>query len=196
MKEDSLSEEMEEYLKARYRKKEKGEKAKVLTIEHEQGIKPASVSEMLKKLEKKGLLIYKPYYGAKLTKKGRKIGEKVTRKHRLIERFLGLIGIKRKVHEKACVLEHAIPDDVEKGIKKLLMQKGVPLANLRVGTKTRILGIMTDKKSAQRLKDMGLTKGTPITITKAAPFKGPIELSVRGTRLAVGRKLSARIFVK
>ena len=152
VEQEFLSEEMEEYLEAIYRKKEKKESAKAIAIARELNVKPASVSEMLKKLEKRGLLIYKPYYGAKLTKKGGKIGEKVTRKHRLMERFLGLIGIKRRVHEKACVLEHAIPDDVEKGIKKLLAQNGVPLANLHVGAKTKILGIMTDKNPHRDLE--------------------------------------------
>ena len=47
----------------------------------------------------------------------------------------------------------------------------------------------------KRLTDMGLTPGTEITIVKSAPFDGPIELLVKGSRLAIGRGMAKRIFV-
>jgi DtxR family Mn-dependent transcriptional regulator len=48
----------------------------------------------------------------------------------------------------------------------------------------------------KRLMDMGLTPGTKVTVVKSAPFHGPIEISVRGSRLAVGRGMADRIFVE
>ena len=47
----------------------------------------------------------------------------------------------------------------------------------------------------RRLEDMGLTPGTRITIGKSAPFHGPIEICVRGSRLAIGRGMADRILV-
>jgi Fe2+ transport system protein FeoA len=47
----------------------------------------------------------------------------------------------------------------------------------------------------KRLEDMGLTPGTKVTVVKSAPFQGPIELKVRGSRLAVGRGMAERILV-
>lgn len=47
----------------------------------------------------------------------------------------------------------------------------------------------------KRLMDMGLTPGTQITVVKSAPFHGPLEISVRGSRLAVGRGMADRILV-
>jgi len=44
--------------------------------------------------------------------------------------------------------------------------------------------------------DMGLTPGTEITVTKIAPFGGPIEICVRGSRLALGRGMAERILVR
>jgi len=44
--------------------------------------------------------------------------------------------------------------------------------------------------------DMGLTPGTEVTVIKAAPFHGPVELEVRGTKLALGRGLAEKVFVK
>jgi len=48
----------------------------------------------------------------------------------------------------------------------------------------------------RRLMDMGLTPGTRVTVVKSAPFRGPLEVLVRGSRLALGRGMAERIFVK
>ena len=48
----------------------------------------------------------------------------------------------------------------------------------------------------RRLEDMGLTPGTKVTVVKSAPFKGPLEIYVRGSRLAIGRGMAERIFVE
>ncbi|MFB0504935.1 MAG: ferrous iron transport protein A [Candidatus Bathyarchaeia archaeon] len=48
----------------------------------------------------------------------------------------------------------------------------------------------------RRLMDMGLTPGTIVTVVKSAPFHGPVEVRVRGSRLALGRGMAERIFVE
>jgi DtxR family Mn-dependent transcriptional regulator len=48
----------------------------------------------------------------------------------------------------------------------------------------------------KRLEDMGLTPGTKVTVVKSAPFHGPLEVIVRGSRLAIGRGMAERIFVE
>jgi len=48
----------------------------------------------------------------------------------------------------------------------------------------------------KRLMDMGLTPGTRVTVVKSAPFHGPLEIYVRGSRLALGRGMAERIFVE
>jgi Fe2+ transport system protein FeoA len=47
----------------------------------------------------------------------------------------------------------------------------------------------------RRLEDMGLTPGTRVMVVKSAPFHGPIEIHVRGSRLAIGRGMAERILV-
>jgi len=47
----------------------------------------------------------------------------------------------------------------------------------------------------KRLSDMGLTPGTNVTVVKSAPFNGPLEICVRGSRLAIGRGMASRILV-
>jgi Fe2+ transport system protein FeoA len=48
----------------------------------------------------------------------------------------------------------------------------------------------------KRLTDLGLTPGTNITVVKSAPFNGPLEILVRGSRLAVGRGMASRVLVE
>ena len=48
----------------------------------------------------------------------------------------------------------------------------------------------------QRLLDMGLTPGTEICAVRVAPLGGPVELSVRGSKLALGKGVAAKVFVE
>ena len=48
----------------------------------------------------------------------------------------------------------------------------------------------------KRLEDMGLTPGTEVTVMRSAPFSGPLEIHVRGSRLAIGRGMAQRILVE
>jgi DtxR family Mn-dependent transcriptional regulator len=80
----------------------------------------------------------------------------------------------------------------------------VPLTSLRSGE----TGIVTSIRAGRgwghgrgwgfekRLMDMGLTPGTKVTVVKSAPFNGPLEILVRGSRLALGRGMAERIFVE
>jgi len=51
------------------------------------------------------------------------------------------------------------------------------------------------ERCLKRLTDLGLTPGTEITVIQAAPFNGPLEIAVRGSRLAIGRGMANKIFV-
>ena len=57
-------------------------------------------------------------------------------------------------------------------------------------------GITKDAVFEKRLVDMGLTPGTKVTVVRLAPFHGPFEILVRGSRLALGRAMAERIFVE
>ncbi len=70
------------------------------------------------------------------------------------------------------------------------------LSNLKPGEEGVVAFIRGGTSASQRLLDMGLTKGTTVSVVNAAPFQGPIEISVRGTNLAIGRGLAGRVFVE
>lgn len=52
------------------------------------------------------------------------------------------------------------------------------------------------KMCEKRLMDLGLTPGARVTVVCSAPFHGPLEILVRGSRLAVGRHIAEGIFVE
>ncbi len=90
-----------------------------LTLENEKGAstnaiaarletKAASVSDMVRRLSEKDLLIYRKYQGVRLTDKGRNVAVRILRKHRLWEVFLvEKLGFGwEEVHDVAEQLEH------------------------------------------------------------------------------------------
>ncbi len=48
---------------------------------------------------------------------------------------------------------------------------------------------------SQRLADLGLTPGTELTLVRAHPGSGPVELLVRQTSIAVDRGIADQIFL-
>ena len=45
----------------------------------------------------------------------------------------------------------------------------------------------------RRIMDMGITKGTSVTVRKVAPLGDPIELTVRGSELSIRKDEAATI---
>lgn len=202
-----ITESVEEYLEAIYRLRERGEATTTTSVAKELRVAPASVTEMLKKLANQGYLKYAPYRGVTLTPKGEKIGKKILRKHRIMEKFLSTLGLpKSRIHKDACELEHHIPDDLERAIHQKVegekpLPSGapsnvVPLTSLLDRQKGVISFIGGGRGASQRLADLGLTPHTEITVVKSALFHGPLMISVRGTTLAIGRGVAARVFVR
>ena len=69
------------------------------------------------------------------------------------------------------------------------------LSNLKPGEAGQVAFIRSGKQSGKRIQDMGLTPGTFIKMVNAAPFKGPVEVEVRGTSVALGRGLAAQVYI-
>src|SRR5579872_282798 len=103
-----FAESTEEYLEAVYRLEREGPGVTTSGLASELGISPASVSGMLKKLASEGYLEHRTRGAAKLTQKGRELGARVVRRHRLAERLLvDVLGMAwDEVQSEACILEH------------------------------------------------------------------------------------------
>ena len=112
----------QDYLRAISELANNGDPVNTTEISRYLDISPASVTEMLKKMSKKGYLSYSAYHGTFLTLKGQAEAQKITRKHRLLERFLSdvlHIG-KDQVHAQACEMEHSLSDEAEESLCRFL----------------------------------------------------------------------------
>lgn len=116
---------IEDYIKAIYRLESGGEAATTQHIAKRLGVRMASVTGMIKHLAAEGYLRHRPYYGVKLTEKGRRVALNVIRRHRLIETFLHqTLGLPwDEVHDDAEVLEHAVSDRL---IERIYVYLGRP----------------------------------------------------------------------
>ncbi|MBQ2665398.1 metal-dependent transcriptional regulator [Methanobrevibacter sp.] len=122
MAEAKISENIEEYLEVLYRNGSNREQVSTTQLSKDLGIAPGSVTQMLKKLEDLGYIEYTPYKGATLTDEGMKIAQKITRKHRILEKFLSdILKIKEEnIHEQACEMEHSLSDEAERALCTML----------------------------------------------------------------------------
>jgi DtxR family Mn-dependent transcriptional regulator len=88
--------------------------------------------------------------------------------------------------EHACNTE-TIRTSGEKGI--------IPVTELGLDREGEIAFIRGDKKVVQRLCDLGLTLKTRVKLVRKAPRRGPVELFVRRTTLAIANDIADNIFV-
>jgi len=231
------SKSVEDYLKALYALSKNGNSVSTTEISEYFRIAPASVTEMLQKLADNDFVRYSPYHGSVLTEKGLLVAQKMTRKHRLLERFLSdVLRIRENdVHAQACAMEHSLSDEAEESLCRFLKhpdkcpddgkiipacdlqfssceeciavhskgleevgkrnQNLVCVGNLKEGAFGKISFIRGEHKVLQRLLDMGLTPGTNMTVTRVAPLSGPVEVAVRGSKLALGKDIASNVFV-
>ncbi|MDE0707781.1 MAG: metal-dependent transcriptional regulator [Candidatus Poseidoniales archaeon] len=90
-------------------------------IAAEMGVSQASSSEMIQRLAGKGILYHIPYRGSTLTEQGLAAAASIKRRECLMEVFLiRMIDYKGDVKAAACRLEHALTDDLESAIDRLL----------------------------------------------------------------------------
>lgn len=235
MVDELVSSNIQEYLETLYSLTRNGEIASVKDVAERLNVAPASVTEMIKKLAERGYVNYSPYRGATLTEQGLHIGAKMSRKHRLLERFLhDVLKIGQdSVHKQACDMEHALSDEAETALCQFLghpnkcpddgkpiqpcdlavtsceecVMKGershvghrhehlVSIVDLKENDSGKVAFIRGDNKVLRRLLDMGLTPQTTIKILRVAPLDGPVEIGVRGSKLALGRDIATDVFV-
>ncbi len=76
------------------------------------GVRAASVTNMIKRLEKKNYIIYEKYRSVRLTDKGRRIAVKIASNHSFLLEFLESLGVSReKANIEAELLEHFLSEE-------------------------------------------------------------------------------------
>ena len=112
----------EDYLRGLYILEEEKGEIKSIDLAHYLNVSKPSVSEMIHELNKEGLILHRKYSKLRFTPKGRKVAQKLTSKHRLIEIFLKdfLKMDSRNIHQEAHRLEHAFSDESISKLRRLL----------------------------------------------------------------------------
>ncbi len=117
-----MSEKEEDYLKAIYKIVKRRGFARSVEISEMLDVKPASVTDMLKKLQSKGFIIYEKYRGILLTPRGKEIAEKLYEREKVIEEFFQIFGVQEENAEiMANKVEHYIDDESFERIEKFVV---------------------------------------------------------------------------
>jgi DtxR family Mn-dependent transcriptional regulator len=183
------------------------------------GVSRASAGEMLKRLEREGLVRRGEHKEALLTKKGRARAEQVVRKHRIIERlltdFMGYTAAEAHVH--ADELGDTFTEDMIERVAERLGHPDrcphgwpvdpefeqsendelVALAELGEGSKATIVRLAEhDGELLHWFYDKGLEPGTKIQLTKADVAAGKFKVKLKGREQRVEEKAAAGLFVR
>lgn len=210
----------ENYLKTIYHiTAASGEEVSTNAIAEKMETKASSVTDMLKKLAEKELIVYKKYQGVSLTEEGKMAAKMIVRKHRLWEVFLvdTLQFPWDEVHDIAEQLEHI---KSEKLINKLDDFLGnptedphgdpIPDVNGKIIKVEKLLlselkenqtGICVGVKdsSAEFLKYLDKNKialGVSIQVNAIEDFDLSLNVKVGETDLLISNKIAGNLFVK
>lgn len=116
-----ISQSVEDYLEAIYELIEIKGYARTVDISSSLNIQPPSVTEMVQKLDKRGLLVYERYRGVKLTKKGEILAKSIKRRHETLVKFLEILGVDSEIAKKdACRIEHYVDPKTMKCLAKFV----------------------------------------------------------------------------
>ena len=179
-------------------------------------VSPASVTEMLKVLQKEGLVNYERYRGVSLTEEGNIKARDLRRKHHIMERFLtDVLEIDHQdAHDQACAVEHSISEDAA---NKMCRMTGtridedcgtcqnpchstvdicVRASDLKQGEKGRISHLSSDDASVvRRLISMGFVPGRDVELTASVSDKGARIIRIGETTIALDKDMASAIHV-
>ena len=100
---------MEDYLEQISHLIEEKGYARVVDLAEKLGISQASVTNMLRRLDASGLVVYEKYRGMVLTEAGDRIGRAIRQRHQLLTRLLEHFGLEAAtIHEDVEGMEHHI----------------------------------------------------------------------------------------
>jgi len=182
--------------------------------------KPASITDMMKKLKTKKLVHYQAYHGFRLSNEGRKVALLIIRRHRLWEFFLAekLKFSWDEVHAVAEDLEHVSSkklidkldeylgfprfdphgDPIPDSSGKLETSKQVCLQDLPLN-KMAIVSHVSDQ-SNEMLDLLGHKKigiGTKLEVKRKFNFDNSLEIKIRQQpSINISQQLSKNIFAK
>lgn len=209
----------EDYIKAIYHLSQQNQEALTNDIAERLATKPASVSDMLKKLADKKVVNYVKYKGVTLTEEGVKIALELVRKHRLWEVFLveKLNFTWDEVHEVAEQLEHinssllverldeflGFPkfdphgDPIPNAKGEFLVKPHVPLGEMGIGQVGRVIAVQDiSALFLQYLNKVGIYIGAKVSIIDKIEYDGSLEVLLDDRKtILVSKEVAKNIFL-
>jgi len=209
------SEREEEYLETLLRQQKGDTPVSTSTLARELRVSLPAVTDMLQKMEKKGLVQYTHNRGVLLSEEGGKVAAATLRRHRLWERFLtDFLGLKwDQVHEEACRLEHCTSPATENKLAAILGdaetcphghyipdkegnikdEAGTLLPCLEAGQAVCIVSVCSENADMlRRIEKAGLKPQTIIRIVKK-DSEGRLEVALDGKKLSLEPDLAASL---
>lgn len=216
-----ISETEENYLKAIFKIFEKEDRpVSTNAIAAEMNTSAASVTDMIKRLSEKLLVLHEKYRGVVLTDEGSRIAKTLIRKHRLWEVFLvdKLDFSWDEVHAIAEQLEHIQSDSLIERLDDFLgfprfdphgdpipdaagnmvLRKQVLLCDLKEGNACIVVGVQEHHPDFLRyLERMELMLGAEVTLLERFGFDESVRVRVGGSQeLLLSRKVAQNLFVQ
>jgi DtxR family transcriptional regulator, iron-dependent repressor len=211
---------VEDYLKAIYQLSEETRPVIAARIASETGVSASTIFATLRRLAKEGYVTINRRKEIHLTENGKKVAEKIVRRHFLTERFLtDLLGLDWvKAHQEAHRLEHAISQEVEERLANLLSHpttcphgnpipgassvpppKTMPLSEAVDGQQVELAHITEggerDVRLLSYLQDHGLRPGAKVQVLEVAPSLGMMTLKVGEDQFSLGIEAAKKIRV-
>jgi DtxR family Mn-dependent transcriptional regulator len=209
----------EDYLKTIYALEQRGDRASTSALAAQLQVADASITDMLKKLSKKGLVNYRRYRGAELTRAGRRVALRIVRRHRLWEMFLVkfLDYSWDAIHVEAEALEHATSEALE---RKLDAALGFPttdphgdpiptadgecpastLVALSAAEPGEVVVVSrvsdADPEVLKYASSLGIVLHRRIRVKETIPFDGSLRVKVGNKEQFISGKLATHIFVE
>ena len=177
------------------------------------GVSDASTTEMIQRLAGRDLVTYIPYKGSRLTAEGFAIAGKIKRRQLLLELLLtDVIGFEGDVNSIACEMEHAVNDELEASIDKLLgypeynhlgekvpqisrqfepdiISPLLPISNMPEGSSGVVELIALTGQDIKTLENQNISIGVPVTKTHSS-------INVSGSPYLFSEDLAKRILVR
>lgn len=182
--------------------------------------RPASITDMMKKLKTRKLVNYQPYQGFRLTQEGKKAALNIIRRHRLWEYFLAakLKFNWDEVHEVAEQLEHvsnkklidkldeylAYPkfdphgDPIPDTHGKMETSKQISLAELPLNKPARICYVANRSELLlEHLHEKKIKIGASVIVKRKFSYDDSLEIKLENKpALTISGQLAKNIFVK
>ena len=179
----------------------------------------ASVTEMIKKLQEKNLIIYEKYKGVELSKSGNKKALEILRRHRLWETFLvnKLDFSWAEVHDVAEQLEHIKSEKLTNKLDYFLnypkfdphgepipTKNGViPITNritlneMNINSKGIIMGVSLDNKEfLDHLTRINISIGTKVQAVDRIAFDQSMKIKINSTVEHISQIIAQNILIK